>query len=103
MKIDFLRKVLFEHEESMRQTGRTTHLVDIALKSDAVIVCHNFSWANRLQKDYGVKAITLDTYLNPDYHRGRKKTQYLFDSPAEIQIIQMKFEEAEKIIAGEVY
>lgn len=95
---DFLKKVLFEYEDSLRQTGRTTRLVEQAKETGSVIVCHNYSWAHTLLKEYGVEAISLDTYLNNNYHRGKKPRKYLFDSPAEYQIIKSKLEEAEKIM-----
>jgi hypothetical protein len=101
--IKFLESVLWNYEDSLRASGRTTRLVQKAKETGAVIVCHNYAWVHQIKKLYSVEAISLDTYLNPDYHRGRKKVNYLFDSPAEIEIIQMKLKEAEKIIAGEVY
>lgn len=100
--IDFLKKVAWQFEESLRQTGRTTRLVYEARNMDATIVCHNQECATRLRKDYGANVITLDQYLNPDYHRGRGKVKYLFDSPAEVQVIQKKLDEAEKLLSGTV-
>lgn len=100
--IDFLKKVAWQFEESQRRTGRTTRLVYEARTVDAIIVCHNQDCATRLRKDYGANVITLDQYLNPEYHRGRYKVKYLFDSPAEVQIILKKLDEAEKLLSGTV-
>lgn len=100
--VDSLITVLWRLEESARRTGRTTWLASEARKTGATMVCHDYGWARRLQEEYGVNAISLDTYLKSDYHRGRKKTQYLFDSPAENEIIQMKLKEAEKLLSGKV-
>lgn len=96
---EFMKKVLFEYEESLRQTGRTTHLIEEAKATNSVIVCHNYGFAHMIKKDHDVEAISLDTYLSDDYHRGRKPRKYLFDSPAEYQIIKTKLEEAEIIMS----
>jgi hypothetical protein len=96
--IKFLESVLWNYEDSLRATGRTIRLVRIAQETGTVIVCHNYAWVHQIKKLYGVEAISLDTYLNPDYHRGRKKIKYLFDSPAEVELIKMKLKEAEQIM-----
>lgn len=99
--LKFLKNSLFDYEESLRQTGRTSRLIETARVRGSTIVCHTYDFAYMIQKEYGVKAISLDTYLDPDYHRGRQtKVEYLFDSPAECEIIKRKLEEAEKIMKG---
>jgi hypothetical protein len=102
MMVKFLESVLWNYEDSLRATGRTTRLVQRAKETSAVIVCHNYAWAHQLKKQYGIEAISLDTYLNSDYHRGRKKVNYLFDSPAEVELIKMKFREVERLLSGKV-
>jgi len=97
--VEMLNRVLWEYEENRRQTGRTTRLVEQAKKTNSIIVCHNCSWASYLQKDFGVKAISLDAYLDPYYHLGKmKKEKHIFDSPAEVELIMRKLKEAKRII-----
>lgn len=96
---EFLKKVLFEYEESLRQTGRTTHLIEEAKATNSVIVCHNYGFAHMIDRDHNVETVSLDTYLSDDYHRGRKPRKYLFDSPAEYQIIKAKLEEVEIVMS----
>lgn len=99
--LDFLKNVLVDYENSLRQTGRTSRLIETARVRGSTIVCHHHIFASMLRTEYGVAAISLDTYLNADYHRGGVKTEYLFDSPAEYEIIKRKLEEADKIMKGE--
>lgn len=99
--LGFMRRVLLDYEDSLRQTGRTTFLANRAKETNSVVVCHSASFAARLRLEYDVEAVTLHTYLNPDYHRGRRKRTYLFDSPAEQELIKRKLEEAEKVMKGE--
>lgn len=100
--INFLKKVAWYFEESQRQTGRTTILIEKAKENGDILVCHGADLAYRLRRDYNVNAITLDQYLDPDYHRGKVNVKYLFDSPAEMQIIQKKLDEAERLLSGKV-
>jgi hypothetical protein len=100
---EFMKKVLFEYENSLRQTGRTEYLVKKARETNSIIVCHNFSWARMLSNEYGVDTITLETYLSPLPLRGKKNDRkYLFDSPAEFELIMKKLEEAEYVMENMV-
>jgi hypothetical protein len=95
---EFMKKVLLDYEESLRQTGRTSHLIEQAKATNSVIVCHNFSFVYAIKKEHDVEAISLDTYLSEEYYRGKKPRSFIFDSPAEYEIIRMKLEEAEQIM-----
>lgn len=102
-KLNFLKTMLFYYEDSLRRTGRTTHLIEEAKRTGSTIVCRDAISVKRLMVDYGVKAISLSVYQEPDYHRGRtKRVNYLFDSPAEDEIIRQKLKEAELLLEGNV-
>lgn len=99
---DFIRATMLAHEEAQRQTGRTTRIALEAIQNNAVMVCHNYPFANYVAKDYGqlgLKTIDLDTYLNPDYHRNRGHDQrYVFDHFAEYTLIMKKLDEVGKTL-----
>jgi len=99
--LEFMKNVLLTYEESQRQTGRTTYLIQKAKETDSVFVCHNRGFANMILDEldeFDVEAISLDTYLSDEYHRGRKKRTFIFDHFCEYELIKIKLEEVEKIM-----
>jgi hypothetical protein len=102
--LSFIFNIMWSYEHSLRQTGRTTRLCNEAKKNGGVVVCHNQGMVKYIQDIYNIKAVNLDTYLNPDYHRGRvKHIKYYFDSPAEQELIKRKLCEVKEIMEGNVY
>lgn len=99
--IDFIRATMLAHEETQRQTGRTTRIALKAIEKNAVMVCHNHAFAYALEREHSnfeFKAIGLDTYLSSDYHRGRKPHRYVFDHFVEFTMIMKNLEEIEKLL-----
>lgn len=97
-KVNFLLDVLCSYEDSLRRTGRTTRLAEKAVIDDCVLVHGYRPEAIRLSYEYDIQCITLEQYLNPEYHRGRKRTAYLFDSTAEDELIKSRLREINEII-----
>jgi hypothetical protein len=93
-----MKGALLEYEESLRQTGRTTHIVEEAKKTDAVVVCHNYGFARMISKEFGVETVSLERYMSDDYHRGKKPRKHVFDHFCEHVIIMQKLDEAQRII-----
>jgi hypothetical protein len=94
----FLKATLLAHEESQRQTGRTTHIAREAVLTGAVMVCHNSSFALSTKRDFGIDTVSLDKYLSEEYNRGRKSQKYIFDHFAEYVMIMSKLDEVERLL-----
>lgn len=100
---DFLKAILLAHEEAQRQTGRTTRIALEAIRNKQVMVCHNHCFAHTIADQYkssGLVTIGLDTFLNDNYHRGKKPQNYVFDHFVEHTMILRKLEEVEKLLTG---
>lgn len=98
---DFLKATLLAHEESQRQTGRTTRIALEAIRNNQVMVCHTHGFAHTIaeqHKSSGLVTIGLDTFLNDDYHRNRKPQKYAFDHFVEYTMILRKIEEIETML-----
>ena len=96
--LQFIKGALLEYEESLRQTGRTTRDVEEARKTGAILVCHNHSHARMISDEFGIETISLERYMEDNYHRGKKPTKFLFEHFCEYVIIMNKLEEAQRII-----
>jgi hypothetical protein len=96
--LQFMKGALLEYEESLRQTGRTTRDMEEARKTGAILVCHNYSFARIISKEFGVETVSLERYMSKDYHRGRKPTKYIFEHFCKYVIIMQMFYEAQRII-----
>jgi len=94
----FIKDVLLSYEESLRATGRTTHLIEKAKKENATFVCHNQSFVNHVMRDYDVKVISIEKYLHEDTHRGKKPEKYIFDHFVEYVLLVKKIDEITNII-----
>jgi hypothetical protein len=93
-----MKGALLDYEESLRQTGRTTRIAEEAKKTNAVMVCHNYSFAKMTSEKFDVETVSLERYTSDDYHRGKKPRKYVFDHFCEYIIIMNKLEEAQRII-----
>lgn len=102
--LSHVRKSLLEKDTMSRRTGRTKAGLKNAYRIGAVYVAHNGGDIKRLQDEsFGaVPIISLDTYMNPNYHRGKRNEKFVFDSMAEYVLIQRKLHEVELIMKGEV-
>lgn len=98
--VKFLKQVLWDYEESHRQTGRTKWMLDQAKKTGATIVTHPFHAKELVEQGY--RAISLKDFLDPNYHKLRYPQTFSFDSSTEVQIVQMKLKEAEELLKGNV-
>jgi hypothetical protein len=97
--LQFMKGALLEYEESLRQTGRTTHDVEEARETGAVLICHNDSFARMISKKFGVKTVSLERYMSDEYHRGRRNPpKFIFEHFCKHVIIMQKLDEAQRII-----
>lgn len=97
--LDFIKDMVTSYEESLRMTGRTTRLIEKAKSTGSTIVCHKQDHANRIKEEFGIEAVSLETYLNPSYHHGKRDKRYLFDNAAEYVLIMEKLNEVEEIMS----
>lgn len=97
---EMLDEMLIIREEALRRSGRTTRIVKEAMDSGAIMVCHNYQFAHQISKEYGIKTISIDSYLSPDYGRGSKTKKHVFDHHIEFVLIQQKLKEVERIMNG---
>jgi hypothetical protein len=99
--VEYMKKTLIVYEESMRQTGRTTRIVENAKATSSIVVCHNLAFAYALKKEFGIEAISLDRYFSSEYLRGKKPAKHVFDHFAEFTLIMKRLNEVEKILSSE--
>lgn len=97
--LNFIKDMVTSYEESLRITGRTTRLVEKAKKTDSIIVCHNQDHATQLKEEFGIEAVSLETYIKPSYHYGKRNKRYLFDNATEYVLIMEKLNEVEEIMS----
>lgn len=81
-------------------TGRTTRLIEEAKATGSTIVCNKLERAVQLKNESGVETVSLEMYLNPSYHYGKRNKKYLFDNAAEYVLIMDKLKEVENIMNG---
>jgi hypothetical protein len=82
-----LRSSLLKQEESERQTGRSTRIINQAKHQKSTVVCFNY----RQKKEFehlGVETITLEQYNKEK--QGSSKT-YLFDHLTMYHIIDKHY------------
>jgi hypothetical protein len=97
--LQFMKGVLLQYEESLRQTGRTTRDVEEAIKTGAILVCRNYGQARLLSDKFGIETVSLDRYMGREYHIGRRNPpKFIFEHFCEYVIIMQKLEEAERIM-----
>lgn len=96
--IDFIKNMVTLYEESLRMTGRTTHLIEKAKATDSIIVCYKREHAMQLKEEFGVETVYLSEYLNNSYHYGNRNKKYLFDNAAEYVLIMNRLEEVKDIM-----
>lgn len=96
--LQFMKGALLQYEESLRQTGRTTRDVEEARKTGAILVCHSHNHARMISDEFGIETVSLERYMEDDYHRGKKPTKFLFEHFCQYVIIAQKLEEAQRII-----
>lgn len=97
--LQFIKTMVTAYEESLRITGRTTRLIEEAKTTGSTIVCHNQDHATLLKEEFGIEAVSLETYLKPSYHYGKRNGKYLFDNAAEYVLIMDKLKEVEYIMS----
>lgn len=98
---NFMEETLIAHEESQRRTGRTTRIALDAIQKNAVMVCHNQTFASDLYRDYGhlgLVVVSLDKYLSKEYHTGKTVKPHVFDHVIEFKLILKKLKEVDDLI-----
>lgn len=100
--VEALRKALFDKEEGNRRSGRSTRIAKRVKATGATMVCYGVSEKAWAERQFGVKAMTLESYLSPDFHRGAGPKMYLFDHFAEYQMVNDQLKVIGELIdAGE--
>ena len=51
-----------------------------------------------ISDEFGIETVSLERYMEDDYHRGKKLTKFLFEHFCQYVIIAQKLEEAQRII-----
>jgi hypothetical protein len=97
--LEFIKTVASSYEISLRKTGRTTRLIKEAKATGSTIVCNKIEHAMQLKSEFGVETVSLEMYLNPSYHYGKRNKKYLFDNASEYVLIMDKLKEVEDIMS----
>ena len=83
-----LRSSLLKQEESERQIGRSTKIINQAKHQGSTVVCANYRQKEQFKHYLGVDAITLEQYHKEKH--GSSKT-YLFDHYAIYCVIDNQY------------
>lgn len=97
--LEFIKTMVTAYEESLRMTGRTTRLIKEAKATRSTIVCNKLEHAMQLKSEFGVETVSLEMYLNPSYHYGKRNKKYLFDNASKYVLIMDKLKEVEDIMS----